>query len=224
MELKGNKAYAKRVLIGGIGAVMALSFTASANLVVDGGFEMGAVSGGYQTYSAVSTMGGWTVSAGSVDLIGSYWVGDPGQSVDMAGLWQNGTIWQTILNTIPGAWYHLTFDMSGNPDNNHQPQPKEVLVAFGNTTQTFSFSSTVNTHQNMGWQPRAGDFQANSTSTLLQFTDVSGGVESGTAFGAAIDNVVLVPVPEPATTIAGALLLLPFGASAVRILRKNQKA
>lgn len=32
----------------------------------------------------------------------------------------------------------------------------------------------------------------------------------------------IVPVPEPATVIAGALLLLPFGASTIRILRKNR--
>jgi hypothetical protein len=32
------------------------------------------------------------------------------------------------------------------------------------------------------------------------------------------------PVPEPTTMIAGALLLLPFGASTLRLLRKNRKA
>jgi hypothetical protein len=32
------------------------------------------------------------------------------------------------------------------------------------------------------------------------------------------------PVPEPTTMIAGALLLLPFGASTLRILRKNRAA
>jgi hypothetical protein len=32
------------------------------------------------------------------------------------------------------------------------------------------------------------------------------------------------PVPEPTTMIAGALLLLPFGASTLRILRKRQVA
>jgi hypothetical protein len=35
---------------------------------------------------------------------------------------------------------------------------------------------------------------------------------------------VLAPVPEPTTMIAGALLLLPFGASTLRILRKRQMA
>jgi hypothetical protein len=31
-------------------------------------------------------------------------------------------------------------------------------------------------------------------------------------------------VPEPTTMIAGALLLLPFGASTLRMLRKNRTA
>jgi len=35
---------------------------------------------------------------------------------------------------------------------------------------------------------------------------------------------VFVPVPEPSTLVAGALLLLPFGASTLRILRKSRKA
>lgn len=36
------------------------------------------------------------------------------------------------------------------------------------------------------------------------------------------DSDTYLAVPEPSTVIAGALLLLPFGASAVRILRKNR--
>lgn len=39
-----------------------------------------------------------------------------------------------------------------------------------------------------------------------------------------VDDVNLVPVPEPSTIIAGALALLPFGASALRMLRKSRKA
>jgi hypothetical protein len=38
-------------------------------------------------------------------------------------------------------------------------------------------------------------------------------------FGA---NFQFTPVPEPTTMIAGALLLLPFGASTLRMLRKNR--
>jgi len=46
--------------------------------------------------------------------------------------------------------------------------------------------------------------------------------DSGGANTYYIDSVVAVP--EPTTMIAGALLLLPFGASTLRILRKNRKA
>jgi hypothetical protein len=38
------------------------------------------------------------------------------------------------------------------------------------------------------------------------------------------DNVITVPVPEPGTLITGALMLLPFGASTLRILRRRQVA
>ena len=37
-------------------------------------------------------------------------------------------------------------------------------------------------------------------------------------------NIQILAVPEPTTMIAGALLLLPFGASTLRILRKNRTA
>jgi hypothetical protein len=40
----------------------------------------------------------------------------------------------------------------------------------------------------------------------------------------ALDNISLTAVPEPTTMIAGALLLLPFGASTIRILRKKVAA
>ena len=41
---------------------------------------------------------------------------------------------------------------------------------------------------------------------------------------AAITVEAAAPVPEPTTMIAGALLLLPFGASALRRMRKNRAA
>jgi hypothetical protein len=48
-----------------------------------------------------------------------------------------------------------------------------------------------------------------------QIISINGG---GSAFVGAL------AVPEPSTIIAGALLLLPFGASTIRILRRNRKA
>jgi len=223
----------KKVKLGKLGLTLCLAglvsvpFIASANLVLDAGFEQGAVSGPFQTYYAVSTMGGWTVTAGSVDLIGNYWQPAQGsQSVAMAGV-QNGSIKQTIATT-PNSIYELSFDLSGNPDG--PPTIKTLDVTFGNTTQVFTFDTTGISHDNMGWVVQSALFQASGSSTDLIFTDASALADgSPTGFGAVIDNVSLnaVPlnaVPEPTTIIAGALLLLPFGASALRILRRNRMA
>jgi hypothetical protein len=49
----------------------------------------------------------------------------------------------------------------------------------------------------------------------------TGGPSSGSVD---INSITVSPVPEPTTMIAGALLLLPFGASTLRMLRKNRKA
>ena len=54
---------------------------------------------------------------------------------------------------------------------------------------------------------------------MRRTTDVAGGAGEGQEFIAKG-----VEVPEPTTMIAGALLLLPFGASTLRMLRKNRAA
>jgi hypothetical protein len=43
-------------------------------------------------------------------------------------------------------------------------------------------------------------------------------------YGTALSDAHVPAVPEPTTMIAGALLLLPFGASTLRMLRKSRKA
>lgn len=49
------------------------------------------------------------------------------------------------------------------------------------------------------------------------------GFQYGTALAGTPGGEPYIPaVPEPATMLAGALLLLPFGASAIRIMRKNK--
>ena len=40
--------------------------------------------------------------------------------------------------------------------------------------------------------------------------------------GAIIDRMVLTVVPQPGAVIAGALLLVPFGSSTIRMLRRNR--
>jgi hypothetical protein len=95
-------------------------------------------------------------------------------------------------------------------------------LAAGDGT-LFTFTLLVNANAPLG--PSA-----------LNWGDASGGGGGGVGFdygdadwndvvlpsdGASITVSGAVPVPEPTTMIAGALLLLPFGASTLRILRKR---
>ena len=78
----------------------------------------------------------------------------------------------------------------------------------------------------MKYQLETEYFTATTTSEMLQFQDLSylnySGYNGSTPWGAVIGNVVLSAVPEPTTVVAGALLLLPFGMSTLRILRKSK--
>jgi hypothetical protein len=60
----------------------------------------------------------------------------------------------------------------------------------------------------------------NGGNNTLEFV----GTGTSDSLGAILDDVSLVAVPEPTTLMAGALLLLPFGVSTIRILRKNRMA
>jgi hypothetical protein len=56
---------------------------------------------------------------------------------------------------------------------------------------------------------------------------VSGGPDSGQSQEFILlknPSPLVTPAPEPTTLLAGALLLLPFGASALRLLRQNRTA
>ena len=62
----------------------------------------------------------------------------------------------------------------------------------------------------IGWAPTVFPFLSPAT--------LQAGTDNATFYGD------WVPVPEPTTMIAGALLLLPFGASTFRFVRKNRLA
>ena len=75
---------------------------------VDNGF-------GFEQLNAGDTsLDGWTVEAGSVDWVGTYWPAQDGSmSIDMSGL-EPGTLSQTFATTI-GSNYTVSFYLSGNP-------------------------------------------------------------------------------------------------------------
>jgi choice-of-anchor C domain-containing protein len=208
------------VFVFGAMFILPLAASASLNLVQDGGFEEGTAMGAFSIYdtSINPTMGGWTVSFGSVNLIRDYWTSAEGkQSVDMAGFPANdGEIQQTISGLIVGQQYLLSFDMAGNPVGGDAI--KHLRVTFGSLDKTFEFDVTGRTTSDMGWVPIVAYILADSSTMTLTFRDYA------TEFGSALDNVALVAVPETSTAVAGALLLLPFGASAFRALRRKHAA
>jgi len=160
----------------------------------NGSFENGTYAdggSGFQTLSAGDTsITGWTVDAGSVDWIGTYWVAPDGSmSIDLSGA-DAGTISQTFATTI-GNTYTVSFALSGNPAG--PPTVKTLDVsATGGAVASYTYDASANVLPNINWSSATYSFLATSATTTLSFISTT-----STPFGPAIDNVVVtetVPV------------------------------
>jgi choice-of-anchor C domain-containing protein len=219
-------------------AVLFSSFSARADLVVNGSFEQGVdpnagpSNPGFVTLNAVNnSITGWTITNGSVDYIGSYWqAADGARSLDLDGLSQGTISAQQTLNTISGHTYQVTFALSGNPDNG--PTIKTLDVTLGTETVQFTYSTADpgNTRGDMKWAIESFTYTASGVSTLT-FTSLTPGPDNDpgfAAFGPALDNVSVVdlsavsPVPETSTWAMMILGFLGVGFMAYR--RKSPAA
>jgi hypothetical protein len=162
---------------------------------------------------------GWTVSAGTIDVVpSSYWQNPPGMtwSVDLigtpnaaginaAGL---GAIRQRVTSTVSGTPYLLSFDFSINPETfpgfpNELNTVKRLQVdVLGDdnltviATRTLEFARGARTLTNMLWTNETLDFTADGASTIIFRALTPGNMPTGltgnTAFnGPVIGNVVL---------------------------------
>jgi hypothetical protein len=130
----------------------------------------------------------------------------------------NQPYWLTYLNA-PGGGYIGVISMGG-PDLNGSSQIHVIYV--GATASSDYWGDTLSQL----------DSTVYGATTFGQMTVYETGVEIGDwdnggatiPASANIESITLFPVPEPTTMIAGALLLLPFGASTLRMLRKKQTA
>jgi choice-of-anchor C domain-containing protein len=185
----------------------------AANVVADGTFAEGSGAGSYTSYSGGATIGAWTVTGDSVDLIGSYWQQAPGGSytVDLAG-GNAGGISQGVH--LDAGTYTLSFYLAGNPDGGSVT--KGVDVSVGGASQSFSFLTTGHTETSMGFTLETLTFNvASDIDTTLSFVNA----ETGTPYGATVGGISLTSVvPEP-----GSMALLLAGISVLGLVATRRR-
>lgn len=205
-----------------LAAILAVSVTpASAAVIRNGSFETQTSTqvGGSATLSSGSkAIKFWTVGAGDVDLISSYWNASAGSnSVDLNGS-AAGSISTNIFGLTLGRIYNVMFDLAGNPDGGTRTKQIQASVTAAGAVRppkTFSIVQ-ANNRSAMNWSTMVFRFTASAPTQLLTFRSTS-----SSAFGAAIDNVRIAvqPVPLPATA---PLALL--GLAGLALLRRRKSA
>lgn len=176
---------------------------ATANLVVDGGFEPPGVDdvGSYTGYTAAESpqLGGWTVLSAGVDLVGADPAAEGTQFVDLNGNDESapGSISQVVATTA-GHRYRVQFQLAGNP--NGDPPVKTLQVGFGDVSRSFTFDVGETTNDTLGWA--AQEFEATrcgtqepTDSTTLTFTSTTDGQR-----GPLIDAVSVVDLGPSCNT------------------------
>ncbi len=202
--------------------VVAMATDSQANLITNPDFAVpGLNASGYNEFYAgtpsATGIPGWTVTGGSVDVVGTNFYaagGGASQSLDLDGF-NPGTITQSIATTV-GTSYVLTFLYANNPNNPAFPTATaNVLIGgslVGGITHTSGTPYVLATY----------GFIATSTTTSITFASTDAPTSNaGIALNAV--NVFAGTVPEPASIAMVGLGLVGFVGVAARKARRGAK-
>ena len=139
---------------------------------------------------------GWTITNGTVDIIGSGGSYDlvPGHGsyVDLDGGSAHSGKLSHTLSLLAGHTYTLSFDLAGS----HRGTSEMVNVKFGTTTENFNLASNDGfSHHTMSFTPISSGLYSFGYQNN-QFGAHLGNLE-GNNIGALLDNVAVTSVPEP---------------------------
>jgi len=205
-----------------IGAGLLAGTVAHANLIINGSFENANLTSGGNYgagswdyfYNLINPLQGWTSTDNSIPLevgLGTVYgvTGYDGNNVMELDSTVNVAVDQNLVTA--GGTYQLSFLYALR--SGVTPASGMMAVYWdGNLVVNLSPTTTAMTLYTTSVTATGSD--------LLQFD----GTGISDSYGAILDNVSLTAVPEPTTMLAGALLLVPFGASTLRILRRNRAA
>jgi hypothetical protein len=172
--------------------------SASASLVVNGDFEMPAISQNFVPVSAgEATITGWTVDQEQVDLVniigGEFYANTGNQAIDLAGTPGRGSISQA-LPTVAGQTYLVSFFASSNGQARI-----DGLTLFWEGAEV----ETITTPAYETWTQFTYELQASSTSTTLRFR---GNVDG--FLGSLLDTVSVTEIPAPSAAAMATVLML----------------
>ncbi len=165
---------------------------------------------------------GWTVSSGTVDIIGWPYFYDfvpgSGRYIDLDGSTGSAGVLSTILTLESGTQYTASFQLAGNHRDGSPETVTSILgVGIGNVSNTFSLA------QDAGWTDYSMVFTPSVTGNYI----LSFGNSGGDNIGMLLDNVsvdggaITSPIPEPGTY---AMLLAGLGLLGFAARRRKLKA
>ncbi|RZT10573.1 PEP-CTERM protein-sorting domain-containing protein/MYXO-CTERM domain-containing protein [Duganella sp. CF402] len=152
--------------------------------------------------NASSFANGWTVSDGTVDIIGPTggWDLIPGNGyyIDLDGSTGKAGLFSNSIAVSAGQTYILSFSLAGNQRASYGTGGDSVTVNFGTNSQVIGRTETV------GFQTFSLSYTALADGNAV-FSFRNAG---GDNIGALLDNVSVAAVPEPTTY---AMLLAGLG-------------